>query len=110
MSTPIGWHRASLLHRNIGSVPHPGSLREAVCILVQRTLDERAYYATLVSAAAAGGKAQIKVLKDALEKYRELIFPYMAGTRAQMNEGMKNALDRIVARGPLRVNKRKTED
>ena len=108
MSTPLGWHRACLLYDKLIGIPEPGSLREAVCILIQRQRHERDYYRLITIAAAAGGSSQRQVLVDSLEKFRSLTFPYMDNMREKLETRMHDMLRKTFESGPIRVNKMRT--
>tara|TARA_R110002126_G_scaffold188113_4_gene336557 strand:+ start:278 stop:661 length:384 start_codon:yes stop_codon:yes gene_type:complete len=105
MSTPLGWHQACLLYDKLVGIPEPGSLREAVCILIQRHRQETEYTKTMAIVAAAAGESQHSVLMDAVEQFRDLMFPYIQRTKRDLQKEMKAVLERAFTRGPMRVNR-----
>ena len=98
-----------MLYDKIDGIPEPGSLREAVCILVQQKRQDRDYHRVIALAAAAVGESQQNIMMDALEKFRELSFPYIQATKKNVEETMQKLMEMVFAHGPIRVNKQKTD-
>lgn len=88
----MGWARANLYYDKGASLPTPGSLREVVCLLVQRYRQHQALCALVVQVAAPEKK------KDALREYQDALAPYAA--RARQDETAR-AAELLSNMGPL---------
>ena len=92
----MGWARANLFFDKVDAPPSPGSLKEALCILIQRYRQEQDYYKLLAS--LSGGA---KEKQEAFEKYRQAMFPYIQRGAYNEKNRIKDILDRAFLQGPL---------
>ena len=73
----MGWARANFYYDKVVLLPAPGSLREVVCLLVQRYRQQQQVCALVVQVAAPEKK------KDALREYQDALAPYAARHRQE---------------------------
>jgi len=79
--------------------PEPGSLREAVCVLVQRYRQEKELYLALAMLSPEGSKNR----QEHFNQYRECVFPYISRSTRNEEKRIKSVLERSFARGPFKV-------
>ncbi len=79
--------------------PVPGSLQEALCILVFRYRQEQDFYGKLASLQPEGSEEQ----RDAFAKLRAAKFPYVFKTARDERARTQETLDRAFAMGPILV-------
>jgi len=84
-------------------MPEPGSLREAVCVLVQRYEWEREYFKVILLTAATGKNNN--ALRDALTKFQAASFPFMERAKQNLDVKMRQMLDKAFATGPIRIKR-----
>lgn len=84
------------MYDTIASPPDPGSLREAVCVLVQRYRAEQEYYRTVAALYEDGDKRQ-----EAFTEYRNALFPYIVRSSNTEMEQVRAILDDAYAQGPI---------
>lgn len=94
----MGWARANLLYDTITSPPEPGSLKEAVCVLVQKYRADQKYF--LAAATLSEGAAQ---KDDMFNRFRSALFPYVEKTDEDWRSRMKAMLDRFYMQGPIAI-------
>lgn len=94
----MGWARANLLYDTIVSPPEPGSLKEAVCILVQKYRADQQYYRTLAQLSEG-----TKQREEAFNSFRGAMFPYVQRTDDNWRSRMKAMLDKFYMQGPIRI-------
>jgi len=85
--------------------PEPGSLQEAVCVLVQRYRSEQDYYRTILIATPP---TATKEKNEALDKYRQALYPYVVRTADNSRQRMQAIMEKAYLQGPIRI--RRTDD
>jgi hypothetical protein len=88
-----------LFYNLIGAPPVPGSLQEALCILVFRYRQEQDFYTTLAGLQPDGSDEQ----QEAFKKFKAAKFPYIYKTAHDERERTKAILDRAFSMGPIRI-------
>jgi len=78
--------------------PVPGSLQEALCILVFRYRQEQKFYELLVNA-----HEQTKDKQESFEKYKAALFPYVFKSARDTRDTTKEALERAFRAGPIMI-------
>lgn len=69
MNTPLGWARANVVY-DMGGLPKPGSLAEAMCVVVWRTRQQQKVAGIRAqSQASLGGEKAVEAFKD----FRDLV-------------------------------------
>lgn len=76
----------------------PGSLKEALCILVFRYRQEQEFYGLLT-----GLHTDTKMKQECFEKYKRAKFPYVLKTAVDERDRTKAVLERAFAAGPIMV-------
>jgi hypothetical protein len=76
--------------------PDPGSLQEALCILVFRYRQEQKFYGLLVNA-----QTEHKDRAESFEKYKASLFPYVFKSARDTRDATKEALERAFRLGPI---------
>jgi len=99
----LGWARANLFYDKVEAPPSPGSLQEALCILVQRYRQEQKYYSLLAELYPKGTKER----QGAFDKFRQSCFPYVDKNAADHKRTVRGILDRAFLQGPMVVKKQK---
>jgi len=77
-------------------MPEPGSLREVVCILVQRYRQEQQFNALLATVA---GDPERK--KEAMMRYLDALAPYISSTRRDEVGAAAAVMNKFMQDGPL---------
>lgn len=95
----MGWARANLFFDKVAAPPSPGSLQEALCILVQRYRQEQEYYSLLANLYPNGSKQK----QGAFDKYRNAAFPYIDKGAETHQQKIKRLLDKAFLQGPMIV-------
>lgn len=78
------------------------TLQEWVCILVQRYRRQQAYYLSLAQLSESGSERQ----REAFERYQQNVWPYVARSKKQELERVKQVMDQIYLQGPLLILRR----
>ena len=76
----------------------PGSLQEALCILVFRYRQEQKFYELLVTAHDTG-----KDRAESFEKFKAALFPYVFKSARDTRDATKDALERAFRLGPILI-------
>tara|TARA_Y100000114_G_C11761900_1_gene330254 strand:+ start:3089 stop:3382 length:294 start_codon:yes stop_codon:yes gene_type:complete len=97
----LGWARANLFFDKVEAPPSPGSLQEALCILVQRYRQEQTYYGLLAGLYPQGSKER----QGAFDKFRQSSFPYVERGANDHRKRVRDILDRAFLQGPMIVKK-----
>lgn len=87
----------------VAAPPSPGSLQEALCVLVQRYRQEQDYYRVLANLYPKGSKER----QGAFDKYRQSSFPYLEKGNYNHRDKVKRILDKAFLQGPMTVVKEK---
>lgn len=95
----MGWARANLLYDTISSPPDPGSLKEAVCVLVQRGRADQEFFKTAALLSEVGSKGR----EEYFEQYKHALFPYVAKAAAKESARQKALLDHFYLAGPIMI-------
>lgn len=96
----MGWARANILYDKLGRVPEPGSLQEAVMMLVFRAREE---YSTLhVMASLTGSMEQRTELFD---EYKRARFPFVEAEKVRKEEVIQNILKNAFEGGPMVIER-----
>lgn len=85
----------------VDAPPSPGSLQEALCILVQRYRQEQQYYKLLSELYPAGSKER----QGAFDKFRQASFPYVDRSKSDYRDNVKRILDKAFLQGPMYIKK-----
>ena len=81
--------RANVFFDKVREPPHPGSLQEAVCVLVQRyRLDQQFFQTVLLSS------EDPKVKEEAFGKYRHALMPFLERVDNKEKARVKAELDK----------------
>lgn len=83
--------------------PSPGSLQEALCILVQRYRQEQEYYSLLANLYPSGSKER----QGAFDKFRQATFPYADQSKNDHESAIKRILDKAFSQGPMYIKRDK---
>ena len=85
--------------------PLPGSLLESVFILMAKKRQEVQYYQTnaILTAIVAAAAKDSQGLKEAVEAYRDAIFPFLKTSRQSQDKEAKETLKRWTDMGALKV-------
>ena len=94
----MGWARANLFYDLLAAPPEPGSLQEALCILVFRYRQEQRFYEVLSRLQPAG-----KEREESFDKYKASLFPYVFKSARDTRDATKEALARAFALGPILI-------
>ena len=76
----------------------PGSLKEALCILVFRYRQEQEFYGFLTNA-----HEDAKQKQECFEKYKRAKFPYVIRTAIDERDRTTEVLERAFAAGPILI-------
>ena len=101
----MGWARANLFFDKVSAPPSPGSLQEALCILVQRYRQEQKYYSLLATLYPNGSKER----QGAFDKYRQSAFPYADRSKSDYSQNVRRILDKAFMQGPMYVKRDKDQ-
>jgi hypothetical protein len=77
--------------------PEPGSLREALCLLVFRYRREQEFYSVYSALHGEGTKGRISTAN----KYREAMFPFAVRAQETQRSTSKEIMDAAFAAGPF---------
>ena len=90
----MGWATATMLYELADEPPPPGSLLESVFLLTAKRRQEADYYktSTLVAATLAAATQDTSALKEALDTYRNTVFPFMAAEKLKELQATKDTL------------------
>ena len=83
----------------LAAPPTPGSLQEAVCVLVFSHRQDQQFYATLANLHPAGSAER----KKAFGKYVTACFPHQVRAAEQTDEQVKATLERVCQQGPMLI-------
>lgn len=87
-----------MFYDKLSALPEPGSLREVVCILVQRYRQEQQFNALVASMAATPeGK------RSALDTYMKSLAPYIASTKKAETDRAKAIMEKFMQDGPMTI-------
>ena len=90
--------RANVFFDKVREPPFPGSLQEAVCVLVQRyRLDQQFYQTVLLSSEDA------KVKEEAFGRYRHALMPFLERKDRNEKQKIKAEMDKY-ANAIFRLN------
>jgi len=93
----LGWARANIFYDKLAAPPEPGSLQEALCLLVFRYRQEQEFYAAYSALHGEGSKGRV----DTANSYRESMFPYAVRARTDRARTAKQIMDEAFLAGPL---------
>lgn len=77
--------------------PRPGSLQEALCILVQRYRQEQGFYLSLAQLHTQGSKEQ----QEMFDAYKRAAYPYIEATGRSHRDRTAEILERAFVQGPF---------
>ena len=86
--------------------PRPGSLQEALCILIQRYRQEQRYYKTLASMHAEGSEGR----QEMFDSYKRSMYPYIEFTGRQYRDQTQELLEKAYKQGPFVITPMSDED
>ena len=86
-----------MFYDKLAASPRPGSLQEALCILVQRYRQEQRYYKALASMHAEGSEGR----QEMFESYKRSMYPYIESTGRQYRDRTQELLEEAYLQGPL---------
>ena len=89
--------RANVFFDKLGAPPLPGSLQEAVCMLVCSHRQNKQFYATLAGLYPDGSDGRRKAFK----KYVTACFPHQVRMEEQSSEQIRATLERVCQQGPM---------
>lgn len=92
----MGWARANILYDK-GPLPEPGSLQEALHILVFRSREEFDALAVKGLLTPEGSKAREEIFMD----YLDSRFPYLVKLQKKGQRNVKDILEQAFAQGPI---------
>ena len=78
--------------------PRPGSLQEALCILVQRYRQEQRFYLAL-----AGLHQGAKEKQETFDAYKRAMYPYIEASGKRSRDRTKELLDEAFKQGPILI-------
>jgi len=98
----LGWARANIFYDKIAAPPEPGSLREALCLLVFRYRQEQNFYSVYSSLHGDGSKGRIETANS----FKEAMFPYAVRARNKQRSSSQEIMERAYLEGPyFRIKK-----
>ncbi len=86
-----------MFYDKLGAPPHPSSLQEALCILVQRYRQEQRYYKTLSGLHEQGSDLQ----QEMFDSYKRAMYPYIESTGRNERNRYKDILEEAFLNGPI---------
>ena len=101
----MGWARANIFYDKLVAPPEPGSLREALCLLVFRYRQEQQFYSIYSALHAEGSKGRV----DTSQQYREAMFPYAVRAKKNNRDTAMRILENAFKQGPLYLLKNEEE-
>ena len=100
----MGWARANIFYDKLAVPPRPGTLQEALCMLVFRYRQrQRMYEAVLSTIDLSGGSNQVKFYEEVMEEYKKAMFPYISRALEDEKARIKRVMDRAFLRGPIKI-------
>lgn len=88
-----------MFYDTLSAPPEPGSLQEAVCLLVFSYRQEQKFYSTLAGLHVPGSEGR----RDAFRKFFAASFPHHHAQEEGTKEWVKKTLDRLFLQGPILV-------
>ena len=79
--------------------PEPGSLQEALCILIHRYKQEQHFYQVLAGLHPEGSSEK----QESFDSFRHALFPYIERVAVDDKDRTNAILDRAFAMGPISV-------
>jgi hypothetical protein len=104
--TPLGWARANLIYDSLERPPKPGSILEAVCLMVQMRREVTQFYSVFAMVQAiisASDEGSGDVVNKAFSSYRDSLMPFLKNQMKDEQKRIKDFLSQEVLRGPLKV-------
>tara|TARA_Y100000310_G_C20700519_1_gene829354 strand:+ start:1294 stop:1605 length:312 start_codon:yes stop_codon:yes gene_type:complete len=86
-----------LFYDKVAASPRPGSLQEALCILIQRYRQEQRYYKTLASMHPEGSEGRQEVFGS----YKKAMYPYIESTGRRERDQTRELLEEAYLQGPF---------
>ena len=87
-----------MFYDKLEAPPVPGSLKEALCILVFRYRQEQEFYGLL-----SGLHTDKKMQQECFEKYKRAKFPYVLKTAVDERDRTAAVLARAFEQGPILI-------
>lgn len=94
------------MYDTLDKPPKPGSVLEALCLLVQRTRQVVEIHKTLalVQSVLSAQAGDFKNARTAFENYKKTALPYLERELEEEKKRILDAFQKEVERGPLRVS------
>lgn len=99
----MGWSRANVFYDKLAVPPRPGTLQEALCMLVFRYRQKQRLYEAVLSTIDLSSPAQAKFYEEVMEEYKKSMFPYIAKTVENERARIKRIMDRAFMQGPIKI-------
>ena len=97
----MGWARANIFYDKLSNPPEPGSLQEALCVLIFKAREE---YQTMEFAAqlmSTGSKEVSSIFED----YQGIRFPYLELAKEKEQRSAKDLMENVFTKGVYQVDK-----
>jgi len=88
-----------LFFDKLGHPPEPGSLQEAVCLIIQNYRWKQRFYLDMAHLQAAGSKERM----EAFEEYKKVFLPHLTKADVDQVAQAKQLLDQVFRDGPLLI-------
>jgi len=85
-----------LFYDKLAAPPRPGSLQEALCILVQRYRQEQRFYLAL-----ANLHQNPKEQQETFDAYKRAMYPYIEASGKRHRDRTREILDKAFRQGPI---------
>ena len=105
MKTPLGWARANMMYDMMEKPPKPGSVLEALCLMIQmrRQLIQLYSMHTVVQAVRTAQDDSAETVQDSFKRYQDALMPFLQDEVDREKEEIIQALKYETKRGPLRI-------
>lgn len=95
-----------MFYDKIAAPPRPGSLQEALCVLIQRYRQEQRYYKTLAMLHQQGSDEQ----QEMFDAYKRAMYPYIESTGRDERDRTREILEEAYLRGPIFIKSLSDEE
>ena len=105
MKTPLGWARANMMYDLLSKPPKPGSVLEALCLMIQmrRQLTQLYQLHTVVQAVRTAQDESAEEVRDSFNRYRDALLPFLQEEMSREHNQLVEALKAETARGPMLI-------
>ena len=97
----MGWARANILYDKLGKSPEPGSLQEALCILIYNAREDLKMFETIIGAMSSSDKG----FEDVVKEYEKARFPFIERSKAKESKRVEDVLEKAFLAGPMVIDR-----